>query len=206
MRFRFRSAAFAAALIALPVAALADSISVTNATIHSVHYEMRCADGTDGWHEFDLASLATNYQTGADWSYDCKSGKYDIRVAFKGTSDFNSTSVDLPADDYRVVFVDDPDSGVSPYDARNTITLQNLSGRPVSVEFHCTEGNKPLGDKVNLAPYAIGYGFVAGCTAFAVVPSGAGVNAIGRPTPAGAMYAVVLNNGSLDLAKLKDIP
>ncbi len=191
--------------MALPTAALADSLSITNATTHVVHYEIRCADGTDGWHEFDIESLGTKYQTSMDWSYDCKSGKYDLRVAFKSTNEFNSTSLDLPADDYRVAFVDDPDSGVSPYDARNLITLQNFSGRPVSVEFHCAQG-KPLGDTVTVAPNAIGYGFVAGCTAFAVVPSAAGVNSIGRPTPAGAMYALVLRNGTLDLAKLKDLP
>ncbi len=166
---RFIAAITAVLLCSLPALALADSFQVGNITNRSLHFSLRCNDGSDGWHSFTLGSLAhRNYASGR-WGYNCGAERYQLRIettADDGSHQYTTIPV-APGHAYALVY-SPAHSGFVAYDTRWMVAMRNDARNTVHVTYRCVDG----GDAHGIAGVAvgkIGWFYSEGCSRYHVL-------------------------------------
>lgn len=166
---RFIAAITAVLLCSLPALALADSFQVGNITNRSLHFSLRCNDGSDGWHVFTLGSLAHRNYASGNWNYRCDNERYQLRVettANDGSHQY-TTIVVRPGGSYALVYSPEH-SGFVAYDTRWMVAMRNEARFNVHVSYRCVDGGNAHG-VAGVTSGKIGWFYSEGCSRYHVL-------------------------------------
>jgi hypothetical protein len=138
---RFIAAAFAVALAAGPISALADSFKVGNFTGSTLHFAIRCADGADTWHSYSIAAMAQQLVGSSAWGYRCDRETYKLRIGTvltDGTTTYTTVSL-RSGNDYALV-LSSLHNGYIAYDTRWFVAVRNETAVTVNLGYSCVDG------------------------------------------------------------------
>ncbi|HTA37920.1 MAG TPA: hypothetical protein VK760_02530 [Candidatus Acidoferrales bacterium] len=149
---RFIAAAFAVALAAGPVAALADSFKVGNFTGSNLHFGIRCDDGADTWHLYTIGAMAQQLVGGSLWNYRCSDETYKLRIgtiASDGSTSYHTLTL-RSGNNYALVLSSQQD-GYYAYDTRWFVAVRNQTAVTVNLGYSCVDGPAAQGTEA-IAP------------------------------------------------------
>jgi hypothetical protein len=138
---RFIAAAFAVALAAGPVSALADSFKVGNFTGRTLNFGIRCDDGRDTWHLYSIAAMAQKLVGSSAWNYRCVDETYKLRigtVTSDGSTSYHTITL-RSGNDYALVLSSQHD-GYYAYDTRWFVAVRNQTNVTVNIGYSCVDG------------------------------------------------------------------
>lgn len=125
---------------AVPALALADSLEIGNLSHHTVKYQIRCDDGNDSWHKFQLANMEHSDVASGDWNYSCDTERYTIRIGtdVDGDTQWNSITA-TPGNQYALVYNNKDRFAV--LDTRTMVGIVNPNSNKINFSFTCIEGS-----------------------------------------------------------------
>ena len=168
-------ALFAALLAAFPIVALADSMKIGNITGKTLHFSVRCDDGTDGWHNFTLGSLDTKTVASGDWNYSCDAERYQLRIGTTlsdGSVQYQIVKL-KPGKEYALVQSREK-NGYTAYNTRWMVGMRNDTSVAVHVSYSCIQGPAASG-QATVTPVSQsgtpGWFYSKGCSRYNVATS-----------------------------------